>query len=99
MRLNRLILAAAMMSLAACSKEEIPEVPKPNQEQTGKPEDKPVIDESICMKLSPTLQNMVEARSGVITQWQTGNRMGSRKVQTLNTPSTARAGLLHSPTR
>lgn len=80
MRLNRLILAAAMMSLAACSKEEIPEVPKPNQEQTGKPgdkpEDKPVIDESICMKLSPTLQNMVEARSGVITQWQTGNRMG-----------------------
>lgn len=37
MRLNRLILAAAMMSLAACSKEEIPEVPKPNQEQTGKP--------------------------------------------------------------
>lgn len=69
-----------MMSLAACSKEEIPEVPKPNQEQTGKPEDKPedkpVIDESICMKLSPTLQNMVEARSGVITQWQTGNRMG-----------------------
>ena len=80
MRLNRLILAAAMMSLAACSKEEIPEAPKPNQEQTGKPEnkpeDKPVIDESICMKLSPTLQNMVEARSGVITQWQTGNRMG-----------------------
>ena len=76
MRLDRLILAAAMMSLAACSKEEIPEVPKPNQEQTGKPEDKPVIDESICMKLSPTLQNMVEARSGVITQWQTGNRMG-----------------------
>ena len=80
MRLNRLILAAAMMSLAACSKEEIPEVPKPNQEQTGKPgdkpEDKPVIDESICMKLSPTLQNMVEARSGVITRWQTGNRMG-----------------------
>lgn len=80
MRLNRLILAAAMMSLAACSKEEIPEVPKPEQEQTGKPEDKPedkpVIDESICMKLSPTLQNMVEARSGVITQWQTGNRMG-----------------------
>ena len=76
MRLNRLILAAAMMSLAACSKEEIPEVPKPNQEQTGKPGDKPVIDESICMKLSPTLQNMVEARSGVITQWQTGNRMG-----------------------
>ena len=80
MRLNRLILAAAMMSLAACSKEEIPEVPKPNQEQTGKPEDKPEdkpgIDESICMKLSPTLQNMVEARSGVITQWQTGNRMG-----------------------
>lgn len=71
MRLNRLILAAAMMSLAACSKEEIPEVPKPEQEQTGKPEDKPedkpVIDESICMKLSPTLQNMVEARSGVIT--------------------------------
>ena len=76
MRLNRLILAAAMMSLAACSKEEIPEVPKPNQEQTGKPGDKPVIDESICMKLSPTLQNMVEARSGVITRWQTGNRMG-----------------------
>ena len=80
MRLDRLILAAAMMSLAACSKEEIPEVPKPEQEQTGKPEDKPedkpVIDESICMKLSPTLQNMVEARSGVITQWQTGNRMG-----------------------
>ena len=80
MRLDRLILAAAMMSLAACSKEEIPEVPKPNQEQTGKPEDKPEdkpgIDESICMKLSPTLQNMVEARSGVITQWQTGNRMG-----------------------
>lgn len=80
MRLNRLILAAAMMSLAACSKEEIPEAPKPNQEQTGKPEnkpeDKPVIDESICMKLSPTLQNMVEARSGVITQWQTGSRMG-----------------------
>ena len=76
MRLDRLILAAAMMSLAACSKEEIPEVPKPNQEQTGKPEDNPVIDESICMKLSPTLQNMVEARSGVITQWQTGNRMG-----------------------
>ena len=80
MRLNRLILAAAMMSLAACSKEEIPEVPKPNQEQTGKPEDKPEdkpgIDESICMKLSPTLQNMVEARSGVITRWQTGNRMG-----------------------
>ena len=80
MRLDRLILAAAMMSLAACSKEEIHEVPKPNQEQTGKPgdkpEDKPVIDESICMKLSPTLQNMVEARSGVITQWQTGNRMG-----------------------
>lgn len=76
MRLNRLILAAAMMSLAACSKEEIPEVPKPEQEQTGKPENKPVIDESICMKLSPTLQNMVEARSGVITQWQTGNRMG-----------------------
>lgn len=80
MRLNRLILAAAMMSLAACSKEDFSEVPKPNQEQTGKPgdkpEDKPVIDESICMKLSPTLQNMVEARSGVITQWQTGNRMG-----------------------
>lgn len=80
MRLDRLILTAAMMSLAACSKEEIPEAPKPNQEQTGKPEDKPedkpVIDESICMKLSPTLQNMVEARSGVITQWQTGNRMG-----------------------
>ena len=80
MRLDRLILAAAMMSLAACSKEDFSEVPKPNQEQTGKPEDKPedkpVIDESICMKLSPTLQNMVEARSGVITQWQTGNRMG-----------------------
>lgn len=33
------------MSLAACSKEEIPEAPKPEQEQTGKPEDKPVIDE------------------------------------------------------
>lgn len=80
MRLDRLILAAAMMSLAACSKEDFSEVPKPNQEQTGKPgdkpEDKPVIDDSICMKLSPTLQNMVEARSGVITQWQTGNRMG-----------------------
>ena len=80
MRLDRLILAAAMMSLAACSKEDFSEVPKPNQEQTGKPEDKPedkpVIDESICMKLSPTLQNMVEARSGVTTQWQTGNRMG-----------------------
>lgn len=80
MRLDRLILAAAMVSLAACGKEEIPEVPKPNQEQTGKPEnkpdDKPVIDESICMKLSPTLQNMVEARSGVITQWQSGNKMG-----------------------
>ena len=66
-----------MMSLAACSKEEIPEVPKPNQEQTGKPGDKPVIDESICMKLSPTLQNMVEARSGVITQWQTGEQNGA----------------------
>lgn len=80
MRLDRLILAAAMMSLAACSKEDFSEVPKPNQEQTGKPgdkpENKPVIDESICMKLSPTLQNMVEARSGVITRWQTGNRMG-----------------------